>query len=108
MVKKSKPVQVTPLPSKSKKTRNGLDTHGFRKNSDSSKIVEIMVNGAIDRQEINILVANKITSQTRHGLRKNIPSLVSGLLTRLEAKGYTVESSWKLIAPDEETVTTDS
>ena len=76
-----------------------MNEHGFRNNSDSAKIVDIMVAGGLDRQDINEKVASAITTETRNGQRKNIPSLVSGLLARLEERGYVVESSWKLIPP---------
>jgi hypothetical protein len=92
-------IQVEPLPSKTSSKRNGMNEHGFRNNSDSAKIVDIMVAGGLDRQDINEKVASAITTETRNGQRKNIPSLVSGLLARLEQKGYVVESSWKLIPP---------
>lgn len=95
----TEPIEVQPLPKKTAVKRNGMNPHGFRNNSDSAKIVEIMIAGGLDRQDINEKVADAITTETRNGHRKNIPSLVSGLLARLEKRGYVIESSWKLIPP---------
>jgi hypothetical protein len=95
-------IEVQPLPKKTVAKRNGMNPHGFRNNSDSAKIVEIMIAGGLDRQDINEKVADAITTETRNGHRKNIPSLVSGLLARLEKRGYVIESSWKLIPPTKE------
>ena len=92
--------EVQPKASKTeKKPVKGLDAHGFRVGSDSSKIVEIMLAGGLDRQDINDKVAAAIDPLTRNGRRKNIPSLISGLISRLEARDYEQVSHWKLVAP---------
>ena len=92
--------EVEPKPSKSsRKVVKGLDEHGFRIGSDSSKIVAIMLEGGIDRQDINEKVAAAIDPLTRNGRKKNIPSLISGLLGRLEDRGYYPQAEWKLIPP---------
>lgn len=93
-----------------KKTRNKpliptpgtipLNEHGYRKNSDSARIVEIMVKGGLDRQDINEKIVDAINPLTRSGNYKNIPSLVSGLLTKCEEKGYRIEAKWRLIPPE--------
>lgn len=81
------------------RTRRTMNRHGFRSWSDSAKIVDIMLEGGLDRQDINEKVAQAIGPKTRSGCDKNIPSLVSGLLSRLVERGYTVESSWRIIEP---------
>jgi outer membrane biosynthesis protein TonB len=100
--------EVQPKESKTK-TPRGLDAHGFRVGSDSSKIVEIMLAGGIDRQDINDKVSAAIEPMTRvrtlpdgsttGGRKKNIPSLISGLIGRLEDRGYFQESEWRLVPP---------
>lgn len=80
------------------KTR-GMTAHGFRNGTDSAVIVDILVKGGLDRQDINEMVANAIGTQTKSGRTKNIPSLISGLLSRLEDRGYHIESSWRVVAP---------
>lgn len=76
-----------------------VDEYGFRENSDSSIIVGIMLKGGLDRQDINEKVAQAISTETKSGRVKNIPSLISGLLIRLQKRGFTVEASWQLVAP---------
>ena len=86
---------------KGKRVPKGMNSHGFRNGSDSAKIVDIMVEGGLDRQDINDKVAAVIDPNTRSGRQKNIPSLISGLLARLDERGYKIESSWRLIPPSE-------
>lgn len=106
MPRKSKPADtitvVEAKPSKKRKPNKepAFNEHGFRIGSDSAVIVDIMLAGALDRQDVNDKVAEAIELKTRNGNMKNIPSLVSGLLGRLEEKGYYIESSWKLVAPE--------
>ena len=76
-----------------------LSEHGFRVGTDSAIIVDILVAGGLDRQDINEKVAAAINTKTRNGRSKNIPSLISGLLARLEERGYYIESSWRVVPP---------
>lgn len=93
-------IQVKRRYRKKKLRKQGdVNEFGYRTLSDSAKIVEIMVSGGLDRQDINEKIADAIKPETRNGNDKNIPSLVSGLLTKLQEKGYQVESSWRLIPP---------
>lgn len=82
-----------------KSGKKSMTVHGFREGSDSAIIVEILVQGGVDRQEINDKIAAAINTQTRSGRQKNIPSLVSGLLARLEKRGYRIESHWRVVPP---------
>lgn len=81
------------------KRRRGTNEHGFRIGSESATIVEILLAGGKDRQDINQQVAEAINIHTRNGRIKNIPSLISGLLHRLEERGYEVESTWRVVPP---------
>lgn len=92
----------SPAPKKGKREPKGMNTHGFRNGSDSATIVDLMVAGGLDRQDINDKVAAAINLNTRSGRQKNIPSLISGLLARLDERGYKIESSWKLIPPSDQ------
>lgn len=83
----------------SRRKKKGMTQHGFRAGSDSAIIVDLLVAGGLDRQDINEKVAAAINPMTRSGRQKNIPSLISGLLARLEARGYHIESSWRLVPP---------
>lgn len=93
--------EEAPAPKKGRREPKGMNAHGFRNGSDSATIVDIMVEGGLDRQDINDKVAEAIEPLTRSGRQKNIPSLISGLLARLEERGYKIESSWRLIPPSE-------
>lgn len=92
------PIGEAPSPAKRSKAR-GMTVHGFRVGSDSAKIVDILVAGGLDRQDINEKVAEAIGTETKSGRTKNIPSLISGLLARLEERGYHIESSWRVVPP---------
>lgn len=91
----------TPVPEPTARSRNTipLTEHGFREGTDSAIIVDILVAGGLDRQDINEKVAAAINVKTRNGRMKNIPSLISGLLARLEERGYYIESSWRVVPP---------
>lgn len=104
---KAKPAEKTPT---SGTTRNGnaaghrgvwgeFNEHGLRKGSDVAAILDVLLTGASDRQEINDKVAKSITTKTRTGGTKNIPSLVSGVITTMTQQGYKIEASYKLIPP---------
>lgn len=88
-----------PKTQQTRRKRIPLTRHGFRVGSDSAIIVNILVQGGLDRQDINDKVANAIDLRTRNGKTKNIPSLISGLLARLEERGYYIESSWRVVPP---------
>lgn len=77
-----------------------MDDYGFVVDSDSSIIASVLIEGGKDRNDINDKAAKRIDKinglGTRGGGTKNIPSLVSGILSRMEEVGYKVESSWVL------------
>lgn len=74
-----------------------MNEHGFVKGSDSEKIVNILLEGGTDRLDINEKVLKAIGGKTSGGKAPNVSSLVANLVSRLKAKGYTVESSWRLV-----------
>lgn len=80
-----------------------FDPFGFVKGGDSSIIAHALVEGGFDRKDVNDKIVAEIEKtngiETRGGGTKNVPSLVSGILSRLEEKGYTVESEWRLVPP---------
>ena len=86
------PAPVVKAPARSK--ARGMTDHGFRIGSDSAAIVDILVAGGLDRQDINEKVADAIGTATKSGRTKNIPSLISGLLSRLDDRGYHIVSEW--------------
>lgn len=80
--------------------RGEFDEHGFRVGTDSSIIAAELLEGGYDRDDINDRVAELLPeTTTRSGNDKQVPSLVSGILKRLQERGYTVESSWQLVPP---------
>lgn len=76
-----------------------LDDNGFVVGTDSAKIAEILLEGGVDRNDINAKAEKAIGGVTRNDTDKNVPALVSGVLNRLLRAGYSVESSWQLTAP---------
>lgn len=80
-------------------TPREYDIHGFVIGSDSSIICESLLAGGDDRNDLNAIITEALAGATRYGNDKNVSSLVSGLLSRLRDRGYTVESTWRLVAP---------
>lgn len=86
-----------------KRQKIPVTEHGFRVGTDSAIIVDLLVAGGLDRQDINEKVAKSINVKSRNGRTKNISSLISGLLARLEERGYYIESSWRVVPPQKPT-----
>lgn len=77
-----------------------FNIHGYRVGTDSAIIVDELIKGGKGRTEVTERIAKKLPStETRGGQSKNIPSLISGLLARLEEGGYKVEQSWVVVPP---------
>jgi hypothetical protein len=76
-----------------------LNEHGFVKGSQSEKIVECLLEGGKDRREVNEKIRKALKGPTRNGTEHNVSSLSANLLKRLRDKGYTIESSWRLVEP---------
>lgn len=80
-----------------------MNEHGFVKGSDSEKIVEILLEGGVDRADINHKVTKALGKRkTRYGNVPNSSSLIANILKRLQAKGYKIEASWTLVPPTED------
>lgn len=86
-------------------TARAKGLHGFYKGTDSALIAEAMLEGGVDRKDVNQKAIALVTAtngiETREGGIKNVPSLGSGVLRRLGELGFTVESTWKLVPPPE-------
>lgn len=95
--------KTTKAPAKERAYTRELNLHGFVPGSDTAHIVDALLEGGADRHDVTAKAIDRIEKtngiETRGGNTKNVPSLISGLLTRLEAKGYTVESTWRLVPP---------
>ncbi len=98
-VKKAAPRKIAPVVERNPRE---FDEHGFVIGSDSSRIVAMLLEGGDGRGELTERISSEIDLTTRNGQTKNVSSLISGLLARLGEKGYTVEQSWRLVAPDPE------
>lgn len=82
------------------------DPHNYVENSDSSIIANCLVEGGESRSTVNEEITERITNTngilTRGGKPKNIASLTSSIMKQLvQERGYTVESSFRLIPPPE-------
>jgi hypothetical protein len=102
---KAAPAKVEAKPKQTTGEGRTVDLHGFTPGTDSSLIAEALVEGGETRVDVNRLAAEKIAKvngiKTRQGSDKNVPSLLSSILKRLQAQGYTIESSWRLVPPPE-------
>lgn len=58
-----------------------------------------VVTGGTTRQEVNHRVAALLPPTTRNGTPKAVSNLVSGVIKNLESRGFTVNGSWKMVAP---------
>jgi hypothetical protein len=81
-------------------TTKEFDEHGFLVGSDSSVMAAELVKGGESRLELNDRLATMFKGQkTRYGAEKNVASLVSGVITKLVARGYSIESSYRIVPP---------
>lgn len=72
--------------------------HGFRPNTDRAKVAAAYVEGGVSRSEINNALREGL-GETSNGSPKNVDLLGSQVLAELKARGYTVESSWRVVPP---------
>lgn len=86
-------------------TPRELNVHGFTPGGDSALIVDALIAGGASRKEVNenasAVIEKTSGLQTRSGGTKNIPSLTSAILARLQDRGYTIEESWRVVPPAE-------
>ena len=83
-----------------------MDPHGYVENSDSSIIANCLVDGGESRSTVNEVITSQIDATnailTRGGKEKNVASLTSSIMKQLiQDRGYTVESSFRLVPPPE-------
>lgn len=77
-----------------------MNEHGLMIGGDSALVVDAMIEGGSDRHDVASKALSKMgTTTTRSGRQKNISSMMSALIAKMEAKGYTVESTWRLVPP---------
>jgi hypothetical protein len=107
---KTKPVEkkgVKPSTSKApatpaKKTAVERNEYGITVGSDQDIILREMIAGGADKHEIiercNVLFAGRTTSG---GKPKPVSTVVNQLIHAMRAKGFKVESTWRIIPPAE-------
>lgn len=84
-----------------------LDEHGFMPGTDSSIIAKHLMRGYQNRGEMVEAIKEEISKTnkgllTSSGKKKNIPSLVSSVISRLESKGYTLQTTIVMVKPKDE------
>lgn len=90
----SKPVQTT--------TRQ-KDPFGFIEGTDSSIAAYALHEGGTDRMEIYERIRERIKNDTtaglitRKGTEKNIPNLAATVVKQMRARGWIVESTWRMV-----------
>lgn len=72
---------------------------GFAVGTESHQIAELLLNGVESRQEAIDILRNTLDTETRNGTEKPVANLVSGVINKLLARGFTVESSYRLVEP---------
>jgi len=80
-------------------TRVFNDETGFAEGSDQDLIATELLAGGESRQEIAERLEGILDPVTRNGTEKQIVNMVSGVLGKLQARGYTVESSFLVVPP---------
>jgi hypothetical protein len=72
---------------------------GFVEGTDQDVIASCLLEGGESRQEIAERVESLIETETRNGTDKQIVNMISGVLSKLLARGYTVEQSFQVVPP---------
>lgn len=72
---------------------------GIQINTEAFIIMLEILRGGRDRQEINDRVREILPAFTGQGTPKPVPNLVSGVIKKLEAKGFTIKGDWKMVKP---------
>lgn len=75
------------------------DATGFAVGSDQDIIATELLEGGESRAEIAERLSGMIDTETRNGTEKQIVNMVSGVLSKLLARGYTVEQSFIVLPP---------
>lgn len=101
-VTKDTPKNPAPVARNTNSPKRALNELGFVDGTDSAVIAQVLTDGGADRNDVNdrcreaIKKANGLTN--RYGQEKYIPSMVSGVLTKmLDSGAWEIEASWQLV-----------
>ena len=73
---------------------------GFVVGSHSEIIANALLEGGADRKDVNHKVIAALKNKSTAGdLARNTPSMMSSIISRMKERGYSVESSWRLVPP---------
>lgn len=72
---------------------------GFVLDSESDLIAQALIEGGESRAAIIEEISGMLDSETRNGTEKAVSNMVSGVLNKMLARGFTVESSFALVPP---------
>lgn len=72
---------------------------GFVVGTDQDLIAQALLEGGESRGDIIAYLENTLDNETRNGTPKMITNMVSGVLNKMLAAGYTVESSFIVVPP---------
>jgi hypothetical protein len=72
---------------------------GFVVGTDSDLIAQALLEGGESRKEIVERMENTLELETRTGTEKSIGNMVSGVLNKMLAAGFTIESSFVVVPP---------
>jgi len=72
---------------------------GFAVGTDSQFIAEALMEGGETRQDIIDWLKDNLDGETRNGTEKPVANLLAGVYNKLLARGFTVESSFRLVPP---------
>lgn len=72
---------------------------GFAVGTDSQFIAEVLLEGAESRQAVIDYLRDELDGETRNGTEKPVANLVSGVVNKMLERGFTIESSYRLVPP---------
>lgn len=72
---------------------------GFVVGTDQDAIALALLEGGESRAAIVERLENELDTETRNGTEKQITNMVSGVLNKMLAAGFTVESSFQVVPP---------
>ena len=72
---------------------------GFVVGTESQRIAEALIEGGESRAEIVARLEKELPKETRDGTPKQVTNMVSGVLNKMLARGYTIEQSFALAEP---------
>jgi hypothetical protein len=100
----SKNVKNVKKPAAKKSTRGGFhreinEDTGFVVGTDQDTIALALLEGGESRGDIVAELESTLDSETRNGTPKMVVNMVSGVLNKMLANGFTVESSFVVVPP---------